>query len=103
MIKGIGDRFQSETKYDRTKMEGGMLDWTKKPEIYKEYPDSEKGKGYLRQGDDLFLYLPTTREFVYRNRKDDIGSTDVRTDIFGKLTNLEKFYCLSLYTFGSIN
>ena len=56
-----------------------------------EYPDSEKGKGYLRQGDDLFLYLPTTREFVYRNRKDDIGSTDVRTDIFGKLTNLEKF------------
>ena len=55
------------------------------------YPDSEKGKGYLRQGDDLFLYLPTTREFVYRNRKDDIGSTDVRTDIFGRLTNLEKF------------
>ena len=55
------------------------------------YPDSEKVKGYLRQGDDLFLYLPTTREFVYRNRKDDIGSTDVRTDIFGRLTNLEKF------------
>ncbi|MBN1523797.1 MAG: outer membrane lipoprotein-sorting protein [Spirochaetales bacterium] len=56
-----------------------------------EYPESEKGKGYFRSGDDLYLYLPTTREFVYRNRKDDIGSTDVRTDIFGRLTSLEKF------------
>jgi outer membrane lipoprotein-sorting protein len=55
------------------------------------YPNSEKGKGYLRQGDNLYLYLPTTGEFVYRNRKDDIGSTDVRTDIFGRLTNLERF------------
>ncbi len=55
------------------------------------YPNSEKGKGYLRQGDNLYLYLPTTGEFVYRNRKDDIGSSDVRTDIFGRLTNLERF------------
>jgi hypothetical protein len=55
------------------------------------YPNSEKGKGYLRQGDNLYLYLPTTGEFVYRNRKDDIGSTDVRTDIFGRLTNLTRF------------
>lgn len=49
-----------------------------------KYPDSEKGKGYYRNKDDLFLYLPSTREFVYRNRKDDVGSTDVRTDLFGK-------------------
>jgi len=49
-----------------------------------KYPESEKGKGYYRSKDDLFLYLPSTREFVYRNRKDDVGSTDVRTDLFGK-------------------
>ncbi len=49
-----------------------------------QFPDSEKGKGYFRSGDDLYLYLPTTREFVYRNRKDDVGSTDVRTDIFAR-------------------
>jgi hypothetical protein len=48
------------------------------------FPESEKGKGYYRNRDDLFLYLPSTREFVYRNRKDDVGSTDVRTDLFGK-------------------
>jgi outer membrane lipoprotein-sorting protein len=49
-----------------------------------QYPDSEKGKGYWRNKDDLYLYLPSTREFVYRNRKDDVGGADVRTDLFGK-------------------
>jgi outer membrane lipoprotein-sorting protein len=59
-----------------------------------QYPPSEKGKGYYRDGDNLYLYLPTTREFVYRNRKDDLGSTDVRTDTFGRL-ELENQYSLS--------
>jgi outer membrane lipoprotein-sorting protein len=57
-----------------------------------QYPDSEKGKGYYRSGDDLYLYLPSTREFVYRNRKDDVGSTDVRTDLFGQPKTLEQYW-----------
>lgn len=56
-----------------------------------QYPESEKGKGYYRDGDDLYLYLASTREFVYRNRKDDVGSTDVRTDLFGKLDILKQY------------
>ncbi|MCU0608593.1 MAG: outer membrane lipoprotein-sorting protein, partial [Chitinispirillaceae bacterium] len=56
-----------------------------------QYPDSEKGKGYYRSGDNLYLYLPSTREFVFRNRKDDVGSTDVRTDLFGKLDLLSQY------------
>ncbi len=56
-----------------------------------QYPDSEKGKGYYRSKDDLFLYLPSTREFVYRNRKDDVGATDVRTDLFGKSRLLDQY------------
>jgi outer membrane lipoprotein-sorting protein len=56
------------------------------------YPDSEKGKGYLRNGDDLFQYFPTTREFVYRNRKEDIGGTDARADLFGKMKTIEQYY-----------
>lgn len=66
-------------------------DTAKKFTLIFQYPDSEKGKGYYRSGDDLYLYLPTTREFVYRNRKDDIGSTDVRTDLFGKLDLLKQY------------
>ena len=42
MINGIGDQFQKETKYQRGKMLGGMLDYINKPSIYKEYPNSEK-------------------------------------------------------------
>ena len=57
-----------------------------------QYPDSEKGKGYYRSGDDLYLYLPSTREFVYRNRKDNVGSTDVRTDLFGQPKTLEQYW-----------
>ncbi|MBL8968060.1 MAG: outer membrane lipoprotein-sorting protein, partial [Spirochaetaceae bacterium] len=57
-----------------------------------EYPDTEKGKGYWRSGDDLYLYLPGTREFVYRNRKDDVGSTDVRTDLFGGTDTLSQYW-----------
>jgi outer membrane lipoprotein-sorting protein len=56
-----------------------------------QYPESEKGKGYYRDGDNLYLYLPSTREFVFRNRKDDVGSTDVRTDLFGKLDILKQY------------
>lgn len=57
-----------------------------------QFPESEKGKGYYRSKDDLFLYLPTTREFVYRNRKDDVGSTDIRADLFGKPRTLEQYW-----------
>ncbi len=57
-----------------------------------QYPPSEKGKGYYRNGDSLYLYLPTTREFVFRNRKDDVGSTDVRTDTFGALELEKQFW-----------
>jgi outer membrane lipoprotein-sorting protein len=63
-----------------------------------QYPDSEKGKGYYRKGDDLYLYLPSTREFVYRNRKDDVGSTDVRTDLFGQPKTLEQYWVSYLGT-----
>lgn len=60
-----------------------------------QYPPSEKGKGYYRSGNDLYLYLPTTREFVFRNRKDDVGSTDVRTDTFGRLELEKQFWVTS--------
>ncbi|MBN1309690.1 MAG: outer membrane lipoprotein-sorting protein [Chitinispirillaceae bacterium] len=66
-------------------------DAAKKFTLIFRYPDSEKGKGYYRDGDNLYLYLPSTREFVFRNRKDDVGSTDVRTDLFGKLDLLKQY------------
>lgn len=42
MTKGIGDRFQEETSYNRTRMPIGMLDWDNKPETYKTYPNKKR-------------------------------------------------------------
>jgi len=39
MKKGIGDLFQEETKYERDRLPGGYLEWSKKPETYKQYTD----------------------------------------------------------------
>ena len=44
MNSNDGERFQQRTKYSRRSLEGGGLDWDKKPETYKEYPESEKIK-----------------------------------------------------------
>jgi SagB-type dehydrogenase family enzyme len=41
-MEGIGDRFQLQTKYDPQKMPGHRLDWSAKPDLYKEYPQAEK-------------------------------------------------------------
>jgi SagB-type dehydrogenase family enzyme len=39
---GIGDQFQSETKYCRGKLHGGGLDWEHKPDTYKRYPQAPR-------------------------------------------------------------
>ena len=41
MGQNVGDDFQTETKYLRTKRLGGNLDWANKPETYKNYPSSK--------------------------------------------------------------
>jgi len=42
MAKGIGDRFQQETKYERGRLPAGGLDWNRKPPPFKEYPDAPR-------------------------------------------------------------
>lgn len=43
MARGIGDNFQGATKYERDRMGGDKpLDWSRRPEPYKDYPDVPK-------------------------------------------------------------
>lgn len=44
MAEGIGDRFQTETKYERARLPAGYLDWRKKQGPYKVYPDAPRVK-----------------------------------------------------------
>mgnify|MGYP006282321657 FL=1 len=38
----IGDEFHKATKYDPYNMKAGGLNWSKKPALYKDYPDAKK-------------------------------------------------------------
>ncbi len=40
-------------------------------------PDSDKGDGYLRVGDNMWLYLRDTRTFQHMNRDERIGDSNV--------------------------
>ena len=40
MPVGIGDDFQRKTKHTREKLIGGYLDWSNKPNTYKNYPEN---------------------------------------------------------------
>ena len=41
MSAGIGDKFQEDTKHSRKRLLGGYLDWSNKPETYKNYTSAK--------------------------------------------------------------
>jgi len=53
-------------------------------------PEAEKGNGYLRVGDNFWMYRKNTRTFQHINRDESIGGTDASAEDFEtrKLTEL---------------
>lgn len=45
-------------------------------------PEAEKGNGYLRIGDNFWMYRKNTRTFQHINRDESIGGTDAHGDDF---------------------
>jgi len=45
-------------------------------------PEAEKGNGYLRMGDNFWMYRRNTRTFQHINRDESIGGSDARGDDF---------------------
>lgn len=45
-------------------------------------PENEKGNGYLRVGDNFWMYRKNTRTFQHVNRDESIGGSDARSDDF---------------------
>jgi outer membrane lipoprotein-sorting protein len=45
-------------------------------------PENEKGNGYLRVGDNFWMYRKNTRTFQHVNRDESIGGSDARGDDF---------------------
>lgn len=55
-------------------------------------PESEKGNGYLKQGDNFWMYRRNTRTFQHVNRDESIAGTDSKGQDFEykKLTEMYK-------------
>jgi len=47
-------------------------------------PSTEKGNGYLRTGDNFWMYRRNTRTFQHINRDENIGGSDAQGDDFEK-------------------
>ncbi|MBN1532151.1 MAG: outer membrane lipoprotein-sorting protein [Spirochaetes bacterium] len=47
-------------------------------------PETEKGNGYLRMGDNFWMYRCNTRTFQHVNRDESIGGSDAHADDFEK-------------------
>jgi outer membrane lipoprotein-sorting protein len=54
-------------------------------------PESEKGNGYLRMGENFWMYRRNTRTFQHINRDESIGGSDARGDDF-ETRNLSELY-----------
>jgi len=69
MSTSAGDEFQRTTKYVRGNLGGGRLDWSKRPDAYKDYPESTKiDLSLLKQAetmsvDEAIRRRRSTREF----------------------------------------
>ena len=60
--------------------------------IIMEAPESDRGNGYLKTGDNFWMYRKNTRTFQHKNRDENIAGTDAKGDDFEKrkLTELYK-------------
>ncbi|MBN1757995.1 MAG: outer membrane lipoprotein-sorting protein [Chitinispirillaceae bacterium] len=50
--------------------------------IFMTGPEAEKGNGYLRVGDNFWMYRKNTRTFQHINRDESIGGSDAHGDDF---------------------
>lgn len=54
-------------------------------------PESDRGNGYLRTGENMWMYRRNTRTFQHINRDESIGGSDAKADDF-ETRNLSEIY-----------
>jgi len=59
--------------------------------IIMDAPENEKGNGYLRMGDNFWMYRKNTRTFQHINRDESIGGSDAKGDDFEDRKLTEKY------------
>ncbi|MEI8093744.1 MAG: outer membrane lipoprotein-sorting protein [Spirochaetales bacterium] len=54
-------------------------------------PEAKKGTGYLKTGDELYTYDPTSRKFSFTSMKDSFSGSDARNSDMEKSTLAEDY------------
>ncbi|OGS34500.1 MAG: hypothetical protein A2293_05580 [Elusimicrobia bacterium RIFOXYB2_FULL_49_7] len=67
--------------------------------IVMQSPENEKGNGYLRAGENFWMYRKNTRTFQHINRDESIGGSDAKGDDFEQ-RNLTELYAPALDSQG---
>jgi outer membrane lipoprotein-sorting protein len=62
--------------------------------IHMVAPESERGNGYLRTGENLWMYRRNTRSFQHINRDESIGGSDAKADDF-ETRNIAETYAVA--------
>jgi outer membrane lipoprotein-sorting protein len=68
--------------------------------IHIQAPESDRGNGYLRSGEHLWMYRRNTRAFQHINRGESIGGTNARAHDF-EARNLTETYAVQTNPDGS--
>lgn len=55
--------------------------------IVQIFPEADKGKGYMRDGDNLWAYDPISRKFTHSSLKEELGDSSVKIDDVNRSDN----------------
>lgn len=67
------------------------------------FPESEKGKGYLRDGENIWVYDPISRKFSHSSLKEALGDSDIKlSDVSTEENQWRKNYEVTGYSEGML-
>jgi outer membrane lipoprotein-sorting protein len=56
-----------------------------------QLPEVNRGQGYLKEGDNLFMYDPTSRKFTHSTMKETLNESEAQNADFGQRTILDDY------------
>jgi len=56
-----------------------------------QLPEASKGQGYLKEGDNMWFYDPTSRKFSHSSMKEAVGESEAKNEDFNQRKILEDF------------
>jgi outer membrane lipoprotein-sorting protein len=56
-----------------------------------QQPEASKGQGYLKEGDNIFFYDPSSRKFTRSSLKENLNNSDAKNSDFSRRSILEDY------------